>query len=82
MGILPLLLPERLDVHAGDKLEVMADSTLLAPRCAVAVVLHKQSGQSQAIEASAAIETQFEIDLLKAGGVIPYILKKTISDNR
>lgn len=80
MGILPILLGTPLEVQAGDQIEVVADALLLVPRCPVQVILHKTGGQSEAIQATAAIETQFEIDLLKAGGVIPFILKKTLRE--
>ena len=82
MGILPLLLPLHINVQAGDQIEVMADAARLAPRGSVQVVLHRVNGESANVQVTAAIETGFEIDLLKAGGVIPYILKKTIQDNQ
>jgi aconitate hydratase len=55
---------------------------LLRPRCDVAVHLHRANGKLETFSAVAAIETQLETDLLKHGGVIPYILHKTISEQR
>ena len=84
MGILPLRLPpgvnpESLNIQPGDTVEVEARAEALAPRCAVAVRINRASGRIDALEATAAIETQLEVQLLRAGGVIPSILRKTIA---
>jgi aconitate hydratase len=84
MGILPLRLPSTmhptaLQLAAGDRLEVIAPADTLRPRCAIPVRLHRANGSIETFSAVAAIETQLETELLKHGGVIPYILHKTIS---
>ena len=87
MGILPLRLsegmnPQTLNIQPGDQLEVQADAQLLAPRCKVPVVLRRANGAVEYIEAQAAVETQLEVELLRAGGVIPSILQQTIRKHR
>jgi aconitate hydratase len=87
MGILPLRLPQELSpanlqLAPGDRLEIDADPAGLQPRCAIPVRLHRADGSCHAFDATAAIETRLEIDLLRSGGVIPYILQKTIADQR
>jgi aconitate hydratase len=87
MGILPLVLsatvhPNGLKIQAGDQIEVQAHLNELAPRGNVSVIVHRKDGSIEPVLATAGIETQFEIDLLRDGGVIPYILKKTIRDNQ
>jgi aconitate hydratase len=93
MGILPLRLPagahpRTMALRPGDRIEVDAPSSALAPRCRVPVRIVRADGSSLALETTAAVETQFEVDLLVAGGVIPAILRQTmaaaapISDNR
>lgn len=84
MGILPLRLPPgvnpaTLNIQPGDTVEVDASAEALAPRCAVAIRINRVSGRIDAFEATAAIETQLEVQLLRAGGVIPSILRKTIA---
>ena len=84
MGILPLVLPagqgpDTLAISPGDRIEVQADRPL-TPRCAVPVALHRRDGRVEHFDATAAVETQLEIELLKQGGVIPAILKKTLAD--
>jgi len=83
MGILPIRLPEgvspqTLQIQPGDQLEVQADAQHLLPRCKVQVQLLRQGEQIDTFEAMAAVETQLEVDLLRAGGVIPLILQQTL----
>jgi aconitate hydratase len=84
MGILPLKLPQHvhpstLQLAAGDRLEIDAPPESLRPRCKILVRLHRAGGAVESFEATAAVETRLETELLNHGGVIPYILKKTIS---
>jgi aconitate hydratase len=86
MGILPLRLPsgvtpQTLQIHAGDQLEVLADAGQLSPRCIVGVRLHRTDGMVQTVDAVAAVETQLEVALLRAGGVIPLILQQTLEQH-
>ena len=87
MGILPLRLPagahpRELALQPGDRLTVHAPPAALAPRAPVAVTLLRRDGTRQALACTAAVETLFEVDLLRAGGVIPAILKRTLAASR
>ena len=84
MGILPLRMPpecapERLRLAVGDRIEIDAPAAAIAPRTAVAVRVHRLDGTVEAYTAVAAVETRLEADLLRQGGVIPYILQATIA---
>jgi aconitate hydratase len=83
MGILPVRLPagvnpQTLKLAPGDRVEVDARPDALAPRCAVDVRVHRANGKIETLQASAAVETQLEVELLRDGGVIPSILKKSL----
>lgn len=83
MGILPLRLPAGVDpstlaIAPGDRIEIDARAELLQPRCAVTVHILRADGRVEALQATAAVETQLETALLKHGGVIPFILHKTV----
>jgi aconitate hydratase len=85
MGILPIRLPkdvtpQTLQLRPGDRIEVNALSETLTPRCTVPVRIIRADGTTDAFEATAAVETQLEVQLLRDGGVIPSILKKTIAE--
>ena len=87
MGILPLRLPrgtnpQTLQLRAGDRIEIDARPGPLAPRCAVPVRVLRVNGDVEAFDATAAVETQLEVDLLRRGGVIPAILAQTIAAQR
>ena len=84
MGILPLRLPagvgpDALDLAPGDRIEVDAPGEAMTPRAAVAVQVRRADGRVDRLQAVAAVETQFEVDLLRAGGVIPSILRRILA---
>src|SRR5690606_16225621 len=81
MGILPLRLPahlgpQALNLQAGDRIHVGA--THIQARCDVPVTILRANGTEDTFMATAAVETQLDVDLLQCGGVIPAILQKTI----
>ncbi|MES2945306.1 MAG: aconitate hydratase AcnA, partial [Pseudomonadota bacterium] len=87
MGILPLRFPagvgpQTLQLQPGDRIEVIAPAEALAPRCAIVVRVLRANGSAETLQATAAIETQLELELLRSGGVIPLILGKTIAEHR
>jgi len=84
MGILPLRLPADrspalLQIAPGDRIEIDAAADTLQPRVAIAVRIHRATGAVDMFTATAAVETRLETELLRHGGVIPYILQKTIT---
>ncbi|NEX64775.1 aconitate hydratase AcnA [Noviherbaspirillum sp. 17J57-3] len=84
MGILPLRLPGELSPAAlriapGDRIEIEALPERMEPRCKVPVRLVRVNGTVESFEATAAVETRLETELLRQGGVIPHILRGTIS---
>ncbi|MBS0347607.1 MAG: aconitate hydratase AcnA [Proteobacteria bacterium] len=87
MGILPLRFPAgvnpaSLALQPGDRIHVDAPASAIAPRAPVTVRILRVDGRQQTIEATAAVETQLEVELLKDGGVIPRILKQTLAAHR
>jgi aconitate hydratase len=78
MGILPLQLPQQIQVQAGDRIEIEAAPSLLTPRAPVAVTLHHAGGASTSFTATAAVETGLEVETLQTGGIIPFILRDAL----
>ena len=84
MGILPLRLasdsgPDALQLAPGDRIEVDAPAASLQPRVRVPVRVLRSNGTAMEVQAIAAVETEFEVALLRAGGVIPSILGRFLS---
>jgi aconitate hydratase A / 2-methylisocitrate dehydratase len=84
MGILPLRLPAdcgpaSLAFASEDLIEIDAALDRLAPRASVPVVIRRRNGEARALTATAAIETRLEIDTLAAGGILPLILRTTLT---
>ena len=71
MGIIPLQLPSQLTgLTARDTIDIRVDPATLSPGSRVPVTLRGQS-----FATTAAVETALEVELLRAGGILPYILR-------
>ncbi|MBA2961051.1 MULTISPECIES: aconitate hydratase AcnA [Ramlibacter] len=84
MGILPVRLPAgvtpaTLALRPGDRLAVDARSDRLEVRGTIAVRVLRADGGVEAFDATAAVETRLEVELLRVGGVIPSILHETLA---
>ncbi|WBX85110.1 aconitate hydratase AcnA [Sphingosinicella microcystinivorans] len=84
MGILPLELPA--DAHpaalalgAGDRIEIDMPADVLAPSAPCAVRVHYADGRIRAFTARAAVETRAEVRVLKAGGLLPLMLRASLT---
>jgi aconitate hydratase len=87
MGILPLRLPpqwapSRLALSPGDTIEIEAPAEHIAPRARVRVRLTRQRGGVSDCEATAAVETSLEVQILRAGGMLPLILERACEPTR
>jgi aconitate hydratase len=70
MGILPLQLSSQLQLTLGDELEIRADPAKLSPGARVPVTVGDQTFLT-----TAAVDTALEVELLREGGILPYILR-------
>uniref|UniRef100_UPI003101A6F5 aconitate hydratase AcnA n=1 Tax=Neorhizobium sp. EC2-8 TaxID=3129230 RepID=UPI003101A6F5 len=87
MGILPMRIPaeyapEFLELAAGDLIEIDADPSLIEPRCPITVTIKRNGGAAFSFTAIAAIETIAEVDILKAGGILPLILRDVLARSK
>jgi aconitate hydratase len=84
MGILPLRLPAdrhptMLALRAEDRIEIDVPADALEPRATISVTLRRADGSSDQFDASAEVETALEVAVLRAGGIIPLILRGALS---
>ncbi len=88
MGVLPLRLaaghaPARLGLEPGDRIEVEAEPAAIQPRGRVRVrIVRREGGATEELDATAAIETSLEVEILKAGGILPLILRRELDAQR
>ncbi len=87
MGILPLRFPAgvtpfSLELAPGDRIAVEALPDAIEPRCAVPLRILRAHGGSEPLTATAAVETQLEVALLRVGGVIPSTLQRMLAAQR
>lgn len=87
MGVLPLRMPKgmtpfTLDLQPGDRIEVLALPEVIEPRGLVSMQIIRANGSTENFVAQTGVETQMEVELLRAGGVIPAILRKTIREQK
>lgn len=83
MGILPLRFPadntpQQLALQPGDIVSVMAEQSSISPRCSVEIGIKRMDGRTETFAAAAAIETNAEVDILVAGGILPLILRRLL----
>jgi aconitate hydratase len=84
MGVLPIRLPrgvtpDTMNIQPGDQLEIDASAAALVPRCAIPVRITRAAGGIETFIGTAVVETQLEVSLLRAGGVIPLILNRAMA---
>lgn len=87
MGILPLTFDDAaqgagLSLRPGDRIEVAVPENLLASRLATQVTLVRAGGERLAIPMHLAVETELECETLRAGGMLPLILRRFLPDHR
>lgn len=79
MGILPLEIPAALSLTSGDRIEIDMPENALAPSAPCTVRVLRADGHAQAFAARAAVETQAEVRVLKAGGLLPLMLRASLT---
>ena len=84
MGILPLELPAdvrpaSLSLGTGDRIEIDMPEDALAPSAPCSVRVLYADGRIRAFTARAAVETGAEVRVLKAGGLLPLMLRASLT---
>ena len=80
MGVLPLVLPEpwqQLGLTGEETFDIPFDG--LAPRVTVVVKATRPDGSVREIPCVARIDTPVELDQFRAGGILPFVLRKLLT---
>jgi len=81
MGVLPLVLPkpwQELGLTGEETFDIPVDQGL-APRSTIAVKATLPDGSVREIPCLVRIDTPVELDQFKAGGILPYVLRKLLT---
>jgi aconitate hydratase len=83
MGVLPLILPaglgpQSLALRPDDRIRIFAPSSALAPRARIPVEILYAGGARKAFAVQADVETAMEIAVLRAGGMLPLLLRQKL----
>jgi aconitase A len=82
MGVLrlpPMYHPTQLDLKPDDTISIGASQDQIGPRAPVPVRITRAAGGEIRFDAIAAIETSLEVEILKAGDMLPYILSRSLA---
>ncbi|MFM8379815.1 MAG: aconitate hydratase, partial [Planctomycetia bacterium] len=80
MGVLPLVLPEpwqQLGLTGEETFDIPFEG--LAPRTTVTVTARRPAGTTKQIPCLVRIDTPVELDQFKAGGILPFVLRKLLA---
>jgi len=79
MGVLPLVLPEpwqQLGLTGEETFDIPFEA--LAPRATVTVTATAADGSAKRIDCLVRIDTPVELDQFRAGGILPFVLRKLL----
>jgi len=81
MGVLPLVLPDawqHLGLTGEETFDIPFDA--LTPRATVLVRATAADGTTKEIPCLVRIDTPVELDQFRAGGILPFVLRRLLSD--
>ena len=82
MGVLPLVLPaswQELGLTGEETFDIPIDSSL-APRSTIVVTATSPDGTKREIPCLVRIDTPVELDQFQAGGILPFVLRRLLSE--
>ena len=82
MGVLPLVLPaswQELGLTGDETFHIPIDGSL-APRSTIVVTATSPDGTKHEIPCLVRIDTPVELDQLQAGGILPFVLRRLLSE--
>jgi aconitate hydratase len=84
MGVIPLQFPEgvnaqTLGLDGTETFDVLGLSDDLKPMSDVTLVIHRANGQEQKLTVQSRIDTAIEVEYVRHGGILPYVLRQLLS---
>jgi aconitate hydratase len=84
MGVLPLQFPEgltaqTLKLDGTETFDLLGLSDDIKPMSDVTLVIHRASGTEEKVTLRSRIDTAIEVDYVRHGGILPYVLRQLLS---
>jgi aconitate hydratase len=84
MGVVPLQFPEginaqTLGLDGTETFDVLGLSDDLKPMSDVTLVIHHGDGRSEKLKVKSRIDTAIEVEYVRHGGILPYVLRQLLS---
>jgi aconitate hydratase len=85
MGIVPVvrpvgMTPQRLALRPEDRIEIVVPANEMRPRGAASLHIHRGTGRTETIHAELALHTTQDVSLIRAGGVMPFMLERALEN--
>ncbi|MEL9990110.1 MAG: aconitate hydratase AcnA [Thermoproteus sp.] len=83
VGVVPIQLPpgvtvDSLALDGSETIDIVGLSEGLAPGKELTIRIHRKDGRVDEIKAKAAVYTWAEVEYIKHGGILPYVLKRIL----
>ncbi|HET6922407.1 MAG TPA: aconitate hydratase AcnA, partial [Anaeromyxobacteraceae bacterium] len=80
MGVLPVQLPEgvsaqTLGLDGGETYDLLGLAKL-RPRLSARLVVHRRDGRAEEVPVTVRVDTPVEVEHVRAGGILPYLLRQ------
>jgi aconitate hydratase len=84
MGVIPLQFPEgvnaqTLGLDGTETFDVLGLSDDLKPMSDVTLVIHRANGKEDKLTVKSRIDTAIEVEYVRHGGILPYVLRQLLS---
>jgi aconitate hydratase len=84
MGVLPCQFKDdvsaaSLGLNGTETFDVLGIEQGIEPRQDVTLVIHRATGEKEAIPIRLRIDTSIEVDYYRHGGILPYVLRQILS---
>ena len=84
MGLVPLQFPDgvsaaSLKLDGTETFDILGLNDNIAPMSDVTLVIHRASGKNDEITLRSRIDTAIEVDYVRHGGILPYVLRQLLA---
>ena len=84
MGVLPCQFQgdttwQSLEIDGSESFDLLGIAVDLKPRQEVTLIIHRKNGDADRVSLLLRLDTPIEVDYLRHGGILPYVLREIIA---